>query len=132
MRYFVLLTRPEPALAFGVIVSALAGCTIALTGSTAWRSAGKISATIGAVDLPPITVTADDHLAMAAGAEEESGTGVHAHTGPMRSGVWPVRVRLWTGCAKARFGAWRQGRLSHLCWRCACSPRHHHPYRYSA
>jgi hypothetical protein len=35
MRYFVLLTRPEPALAFGVIVSALAGCTIALTGSTA-------------------------------------------------------------------------------------------------
>lgn len=29
MRYFIVLTHPEPALAVGVIVSAPAGCTVA-------------------------------------------------------------------------------------------------------
>ena len=105
MRYFISKTGPEPALAFGVIVSAPAGCTVALPGPALVSGSGKIGTTTSAINLPSITMTTNDHLAVAAGAEEESGTGVHGHTGPMRSGVWPVRVRSWTGCAKARFGA---------------------------
>jgi hypothetical protein len=34
MRYFMVLTRPEPALAFGIVVSAPAGCPVAFCGST--------------------------------------------------------------------------------------------------
>lgn len=93
MRYFMLLACPESALAFGVIVSAPTGGTIAPVGPALGGGTGKIRATLSAIDLPPITMTADDHLTMAAGAVEESGTGFHGHTGPMRSGVWPVRVR---------------------------------------
>jgi hypothetical protein len=108
MRYFISKTGPEPALALGIIVLTPAGGTVAFTRPPLGRGAGKIGTAIRAIDLSAITTTTENHLAVAPSTIEESCTGVHGHTGPMRSGVWPVRVRSWTGCAKARFGAWRQ------------------------
>ena len=64
-----------------------------------------VGAAIGTINIAAVAVTTDNDLTVAMSALKQPGTGVHRYARPMRAGVCPVLVRLYTGCAKARFGA---------------------------
>ncbi len=65
MRYFFSLARTETTLSFGIPLSAISGCTIAF-GCPAQRCRTcMVGATISAIDLASIAMTANKDLAMA-------------------------------------------------------------------
>ncbi len=79
MRYFFFFPSPEPSLAGRVVVPAPGCPAVASAGSAQALPAGECGALTGAVGVPPIAVTADDDLTMAAGTEVVAGTGQHRH-----------------------------------------------------
>jgi hypothetical protein len=104
MRYFLGLAGPEAVLAFGIGEPAPA-CQAVPFGRPALRVRScQIGTAIGAIHIPPVAVTADNHLAVAPGALVESGADLHRRKRPMRSGFRPIEVRHWIGCAKAQLG----------------------------
>lgn len=77
MRYIVCPTGPEASLAFGIGEAAAARRAVAFGGLAQRVRACQFGAAMRAVDIPPVAATADDHLAVAAGALVESGTDLH-------------------------------------------------------
>ena len=111
MRYFFLLPNPEPPLASRVVEAALACQTVVRAGSMQALFASDFGALTGAVDVTPVAVTTDKDLAVAiaAGTVVKTGTGQHRHKKADEGWIYTcLGVTLCTGCAKARFGAWRR------------------------
>jgi hypothetical protein len=79
MRYFLSLTRTEPALTGGVGQATPARRTVTGSGASQRRRSGPFSATAGAVEVPPVALSTDKDLAMAAGTMVQTGTGFHRH-----------------------------------------------------
>ena len=77
MRHFLYLRgsplTPTPQ-AQGVFETASAAVLVAPTGVALQQTASTRCAAIGAIVLPPITVTADEDLLAATRAQEESGS----------------------------------------------------------
>jgi len=109
MRYFFTLPGPESSLAGRVVVLAPAGQTVACPGSAQALFASDCGALTGAVNVAPITVATDIGRAMAAGTVVTAGDGKHRHEKADEGWIYTcLSVTLWTGCATARFGAWRR------------------------
>jgi len=112
MRYFFFLPSPEPFLACRVIVPTPACQTVARTRSAQALLTSNLGALTGAVNIASVAVATDIGLAMAAGTGVVAGTGQHRREKADEGWIYTcLSVTLWTGCAKARFGAWRRFRL---------------------
>ncbi len=109
MRYFFFLPGPESSLARCVVVPALAGQTVACSGSAQAHFAGDCSALTGAVNVTPVAVATDIGRVIAARTVVAPGSGQHRHEKADEGWIYTcLGVTLRTGCAKARFGAWRR------------------------
>ena len=86
MRYFFASTRPEPVLSIRIVVPTATRRAVAF-GSLAYTIGSGISrATVSTVDVTAVAITTEDDLAVATRAVEQSGTGFHRHTRPMKAG----------------------------------------------
>ena len=108
MRYFFFSSNPEPSLAGSVVVPAPGCREVSPCCAVQAVLASESGALTGAVVVSSITVTTDKDLAPAAGTEVVAGT-EHRHAKADEGWIYTCSgATLWTGCAKARFGAWRR------------------------
>ena len=109
MRYFFILPGSESSLARCVVVPALACQAVARTRSAQALLTSDLGALTGAVNVPPVAVATDIGRVIAARAVVAAGSGQHRHEKADEGWIYTcLGVTLATGCAKARFGAWRR------------------------
>ena len=113
MRHFLPSPPAVAALALGMGQAARAASLIAPTGGPDRLPADPLRAAPTAVDVAPIAVAADHHLAPTPGAVEQTRAALHRLLLPMRAGSEPERERYFpVGRASHGGGAASGG----LCW----------------
>jgi hypothetical protein len=84
MRHFLLSLAIAP-LPLGVLKASPVSLLVAFTGRAKGVPACKIGATFRAVDIAPVTPSADHHLAVAASTVIQAGSVLHRRKTPMRT-----------------------------------------------
>jgi len=93
MRHFCSSPLAIATLAFGMGEAAPARSLVTPTGLPAGLTAGGFRAPLTAVDIAPVAVAADHHLAATTGAIEQARAALHRALRPMRAGLEPKRGR---------------------------------------
>ena len=93
MRHFLPSPSAIAALAFGMGKAAAATFLKALTGRPHGSMAGGLRTPLTAVEVAPVAVAADHHLAPTTGAVEQTRAALHRPLLPMRAGSEPNRER---------------------------------------
>jgi hypothetical protein len=96
MRHFRSSPLAIAALARGMGEAAPARFLITPSGLSTRLTAGGLRATLTAVDVAPVTVAADHHLAVTTGTVEQTCTGLHRPLRPMRDGLKPTAERYFS------------------------------------
>jgi hypothetical protein len=109
MRYFLSSPLAMAALTLGVGKAAPARFPITPSGLTLGLTAGGFRTPLTAVDVAPVAVAADRHLAATTGAGEQTRAALHRPLRPMRAGLKPTRERYFpVGRASHGLGAWHR------------------------
>ena len=95
MRHFRSSPLAIAALACGMGEAASARFLVTLTGLSAGLSAGALRAPLTAVDIAPVAVAADHHLAATTGTVEQTRAAPHRLLLPMRAGLEPNPERYF-------------------------------------
>ena len=127
MRHFRCSPLAIAALACGVGEAAPVRSLVTPTSLSAGLTAGALRAPLTAVDIAPVAVAADHHLAATMGTVEQTRAALHRLLLPMRAGLEPNPERYFpVGRALHGFGGAASGRL----WRSRPVPRlSQRPYR---
>ena len=91
MRHFLPSPLAKAALACGMGKAATVRSLITPTGLSLGLMAGGLRAPLSAVDVAPVAVAADHHLAATTGAIEQTRAALHRLLLPMRAGLKPER-----------------------------------------
>jgi hypothetical protein len=127
MRHFRSSPSAIAALALGMGETTPARFLVAPCGLAAGLTAGRLRAPLTAIDVAPVAVATDHHLAATTGAVEQTRAALHRLLLPMRAGLDPTAERYFSvGRALHGFGGAASGRL----WRSRPVPRlSQRPYR---
>jgi len=119
MRHF--LSRvPVAVLTRGVGTTAPQRALVAASGRALRLAPGRARTARTAVDIAPVTATAQHHLAPAAGTVEPPGGVLHRRLPPMRTG-WKTRLGGYLSTGRAVHGL--RGAASERLWRSGPVPR---------
>jgi len=83
MRHFLLSPSAITALTLGMGLAAAAGILVTACGSALGLVTRRLRAALAAVDVAPVAVAADHHLATTAGTDEQTCAGCHRPLLPM-------------------------------------------------
>ena len=95
MRHFCSSPLAIATLALGVCEAPPARSLVTPSGFALGLTAGGLRAPLAAVDIAPVAVAADHHLAAATGAMEQTGAALHRLVRPMRAGLEPNPKRYF-------------------------------------
>ena len=119
MRHYLPSPLAIAVLAFGMGEAASAAFLKALTGRADGLTAGGLGTPLTAVEVAPVAVAANHHLAPTTGAVEQTRTALHRPLLPMRAGFTPNRERYFPVGRASHGGGAASGRL----WRSEPMPR---------
>ena len=110
MRHFLPSTLAITTLTLGMGKATPARCPVALIGLSAGLTAGGFRAPLAAVEVAPVAVAADHHLAATTGTVEQTRAALHRLLLPMRAGLEPNPERYFpVGRAPHGLGARHRG-----------------------
>jgi len=95
MRHFRSSPLAIAALALGVAPTTSARALVAPSGRSTRLSPGRLRAPLATVDVAPVAVAADHHLAVTTGTVEQTRTALHRLLLPMRAGLEPITGRYF-------------------------------------
>ena len=95
MRHFLPSPSAIAALALGMGEAAPAALLVAPTRLPQGLTAGGLRAPLTAVNVAPVTVAADHHLAVTTGTVEQTCAALHRPLPPMRAGLKPEQERYF-------------------------------------
>ena len=96
MRHFRSSPLAKAALACGMGKAATVRSLITPTGLSLGLMAGGLRAPLSAVDIAPVAVAANHHLAATTGAVEQACAALHRLLLPMRAGLEPTQKRYFS------------------------------------
>jgi len=106
MRHFHSSPLAIATLALGMAAATPARFLVAPTGCSAGLTAGGLRAPLTAVDVAPVAVAANHHLAATTGTVEQARAALHRSLLPMRAGLEPTVERYFpVGRASHGLGA---------------------------
>jgi len=95
MRHFRTSPLAIAALALGVAPTTPVRALVAPSGRSRRLSPGRLRAPLTTVDVAPVAVAADHHLAVTTGTVEQTRTALHRLLLPMRAGLQPITGRYF-------------------------------------